>query len=184
MPKLPAVRLRAYRHASRLGWGWALLASLAIAACQHNATSRPQIQEFLPALQLPPVGSTSYRVGDLQGRVVVVNFFATWCFPCLGQLALLQNMKKKYADRGFEVVAIGMDLEGWTVLDPFQREYQLSFPILLPSQAVREGKTAFGQISTLPASFVFGRDGQLLSVFGGLPTAEELDRLIANAVKA
>jgi hypothetical protein len=36
----------------------------------------------------------------------------------------------------------------------------------------------------LPASFVFGRDGQLLSVFGGLPTAEELDRLIANAVKA
>ena len=69
-------------------------------------------------------------------------------------------------------------------LDPFQREYQLSFPILLPSQAVREGKTAFGQISTLPASFVFGRDGQLLSVFGGLPTAEELDRLIANAVKA
>ncbi len=159
MPKLPAVRLRAYRHASRLGWGWALLASLAIAACQHNATSRPQIHEFLPALQLPPVGSTSYRVGDLQGRVVVVNFFATWCFPCLGQLALLQNMKKKYADRGFEVVAIGMDLEGWTVLDPFQREY-------------------------LPASFVFGRDGQLLSVFGGLPTAEELDRLIANAVKA
>ena len=118
-----------------------------------------------------------------QRSLIIDTFFATWCFPCLGQLALLQSMQKKYADRGLEVVAIGMDLEGWTVLEPFQREYQLSFPILLPSQAVREGKSAFGQISTLPASFVFGRDGQLLSVFGGLPTAEELDRLIANAVK-
>jgi thiol-disulfide isomerase/thioredoxin len=160
------------------------LASLLMAACRHAPTSRLQINEFLPALELSPVGSTSYRAGDLQGRVVVVNFFATWCFPCLGQLALLQNMKKKYADRGLEVVAIGMDLEGWTVLEPFQHEYQLSFPILLPSPAVREGRTAFGQISSLPASFVFGRDGQLLSVFGGLPTADELDRLIANAVKA
>jgi thiol-disulfide isomerase/thioredoxin len=166
-------------------WEWALLSALTIAGCQHTATtSRPRINQFLPDLQLQPVGSTSYRAGDLQGRVVVVNFFATWCFPCLGQLALLQRMKIKYADRGFEIVAIGMDLEGWTVLEPFQSEYQFSFPILIPSPAIRQGKTAFGPIPALPASFVFGRDGQLLSVFGGLPTADEFDRLIANAVAA
>ena len=153
-----------------------------MASCQHAPTNaRAQLRDFLPALQLPSV--LSYRVAELPGQVVVVNFFATWCFPCLGQLALLQKMQRKYGDQGFEVIAIGMDLEGWTVLEPFQSEYQLPFPVLLPSDQLRAGKTAFGPISALPASFVFGRDGALLSVFGGLPTAEELDRLISQALK-
>jgi len=163
-------------------WTWALVATMA--SCQHApSTARAQLREFLPALRLPPVVPDSYRMADLPGRVVVVNFFATWCFPCIGQLALLQKMQRKYGNQDFEVLAIGMDLEGRTVLEPFQSEYQLPFPVLLPSAELREGKTAFGPISTLPASFVFGRDGALLSVFGGLPTADELDRLISEAVK-
>jgi thiol-disulfide isomerase/thioredoxin len=168
----------------RLASGWGLALVAATASCQHAQTAGPKLREFLPALQLPPVVSNSYRVADLPGRVVVVNFFATWCFPCLGQLGLLQRMQRKYGDQGFEVIAIGMDLEGWTVLEPFQSEYQLPFPVLLPNAALREGKTAFGPISALPASFVFGRDGALLSVFGGLPTAEELERLISQALKS
>jgi len=155
-----------------------------MASCQHVPPSaRPQLRDFLSALQLPSVASSSYRVAELPGRVVVVNFFATWCFPCLGQLALLQKMQRKYGNESLRVIAIGMDLEGRTVLEPFQSEYQLPFPVLLPSAELREGKTAFGPIPALPASFVFGRDGALLSVFGGLPTADELDRLISQAVK-
>ena len=92
-------------------------------------------------------------------------------------------MQRKYGNQEFEVIAIGMDLEGRTVLEPFQSEYQLTFPVLLPSAELREGKTAFGPISALPASFVFWRDGAVLSVFGGLPTADALDRLISDALK-
>jgi hypothetical protein len=113
-----------------------------------------------------------------------VTFLATWCFPCLGQLPLLETEQKQHGARGFQIVAVGMDLEGAEVLEPFAREYALPYPLLVADEAIRKGQTAFGPIPVLPASFLFGRDGRLVTAFPGLLVPDELDQLIRRALEA
>jgi thiol-disulfide isomerase/thioredoxin len=159
----------------------AVALAFSIGACAHNP-QLPTLNAFAPALQLRAIGSVPYLYSNLPGRVILVNFLATWCFPCIGQLPLLKQAQERYAPRGFTVVAVGMDLEGAEVLEPFAREYQLNFPLLLADERIRQGQTAFGTISSLPATLLFGRDGRLITVFAGLLVPAELDALISQAV--
>ncbi len=110
----------------------------------------------------------------LEGRVTVVNFFATWCFPCLGQLILLADYQKDLGPRGLQVVAIGMDLEGARVLDLFAQAQGHPFPILIANEEVRRGETPFGRIPVLPVTFLLDREGRIVRGWPGLPEPEEL----------
>ena len=65
---------------------------------------------YLRALALPSVGPTPLEWNRLPGRVVMVSFFATWCFPCLAELPTLVALQKEHGPQGFQVVAVGMDL--------------------------------------------------------------------------
>jgi thiol-disulfide isomerase/thioredoxin len=168
------------RSLIRLG----ICASVLWAACQHGPSlpKAVKVDELWSALDLPAAGARPYRVAELRGKVALVTFLATWCFPCLGQLPLMQQLQTKYGDKGFEVVAIGMDLEGTRVLDPLQRQYQTLFPVLMAGDSMRQGQTIFGRIINLPTTFLFGREGAVLAIYAGPPVAEELDQLISRAV--
>ncbi len=148
-----------------------------LAACAH-APPPPPFSAFAPALQLSAVGSTPYAYPDL-----LVTFLATWCFPCIGQLAILEKEQRQHGGRGFRIVAVGMDLEGAEVLEPFALEYRLPFPLLVADDRIRKGQSAFGPIPSLPAAFLFGRDGRLITAFAGLLVPEELDELIVRALE-
>jgi thiol-disulfide isomerase/thioredoxin len=142
----------------------------------------PSLSDFAPALELRTVGPVAFSYPELRGKVVLVTFFATWCFPCIGQLPVLERAQKQNGGRGLQIVAIGMDLEGREVLEPFAREYELSFPLLVADDRIRQGKTAFGPISSLPSSFLFGRDARLITAFAGLMAPAELDEMIRVAL--
>jgi peroxiredoxin len=150
-------------------------------ACAH-APPPPSFSAFAPALELSSVGSTPYSYPE-RGQVLLVTFLATWCFPCIGQLALLDKEQRQHGARGFRIVAIGMDLEGAEVLEPFALEYQLPFPLLVADDRIRKGQSAFGPIPSLPAAFLFGRDGRLITAFVGLLAPAELDELIVRALE-
>lgn len=121
-------------------------------------------------LRLPP--------GGLAGRVVVVQFFATYCFPCLSMLPKLTELQSRYGRQGFLALGVGMDLEGRQMLAPFAEHYQLPFPVLLPSESIRAGTSAFGPIQTLPSTVVLDRYGHPVSAFPGVVTAPVLDALV------
>ncbi len=171
-------RARAGAYAAGVLAGW-------LGACAHSdAPPPPPLSAFSSALQLPSVGPAPYSGTRSRGQVLLVTFLATWCFPCIGQLSLLETEQKRHGARGLHILAVGMDLEGAEVLEPFAREYALPFPLLVADEAIRKGQTAFGPIPVLPASFLFGRDGRLITAFPGLLVADELDRLILRALEA
>ncbi len=164
-------------------------AALAIAvwlgSCAHSPSAPPPpLSAFAPALRLPSAGSIPYSEAEAPGQVLLITFLATWCFPCIGQLPILEAEQRRHAARGFRIVAVGMDLEGAEVLAPFAQEYGLPFPLLVADERIRKGQTAFGPISSLPASFLFGRDGRLITAFAGLLLPSELDELIVRALEA
>lgn len=122
-------------------------------------------------------GST-FALSSLRGQVAVVNFFATWCFPCLLQLPQLAELQRREGPKGLQVVAIGMDLEGPLVLRPFAAQYRFPFPVLYPTDQMRSGSSPFGPIQALPSTFVIDREGRIAAAFAGPAAPDALTRLV------
>ena len=164
----------------------AALAALVLglcAACAGGPSARAARADFLPALDLPSVGPVATSVDALRGRVVLVNFMATWCFPCLQELPELIAVQRRFEAQGFSVVLVGMDLEGATVLEPFAEHYALPFPLLLADAELRKGETAFGLIRQLPTTVLLGRDGTALAAYTGVSDPAALEAAIARALR-
>lgn len=133
---------------------------------------------FLQALFLPAVGPTPHDARSLSGKVVLVSFFATWCFPCLAEMPTLEALQRDYGPRGFQVVSVGMDLEGASVLQPFADHYALRYPVLVADDRMREGLTAFGHIRALPTTVLLDRRGRAVAAWQGVEGHTEVAKAI------
>lgn len=98
-----------------------------------------------------------HRLDAWKGKVVLVNFWATWCPPCVAEMPALDRLQKEMGGGDFEVVAISVDQPGMKVVEPFMARYQLALvPYLNPDASLYR---AFG-LKTLPVSYIIGRDGR------------------------
>lgn len=169
---------------NRLGAGLTLLLLVLLGGCR--STPEPigpkRLTPFKGSLtHLQLVGPTPMPA--LRERVVLVNFLATWCFPCLVELPALEGLQKKYAERGFTVVAVGMDLEGAKVLRPFADHYRLPFPVLVATEEMTRGESPYGVIPALPTSFLLDRDGEVKIAWAGVAKPEEIADQIEKALR-
>lgn len=149
------------------------------AGCAH----RPDVPraDYRGALSLPAVGPVPYRRTTFDKNPMVVTFFATWCFPCLGQMALFSEFQREFAAKDLQVVAVGMDLEGKKVLEPFARQSDYPFPILVADERVRSGQTPFGPVRELPATVILDRDGEVVAAWPGVARAEDIRKALESA---
>ena len=128
-----------------------------------------------PEVRGTALDGAAVDLAALRGRVVLVNFFATWCLPCRDELPLLEARARRDGGRGLSVVAVyhsdGGDVRG------FLRDHGFTQPALLdPDDAVGR---AFA-IEDLPTTVALGRDGRVAAVFHGELTAERLDAALAT----
>jgi thiol-disulfide isomerase/thioredoxin len=156
---------------------------LGLAACR----STPEFVEapgggFLAALALPAVGQRPLAPADLSGQVVLVSFFATWCFPCMAEIPTLQALQRDYGPRGLRVVAVGMDLEGAKVLGPFVEHYGLNYPVLLADERIIAGQSVFGPIRALPTTVILDREGRAVAAWQGVGGHEDVAKAIEKTL--
>jgi len=139
-----------------------------------------------PDLRLDDLDGKQVSLDGLKGKVVFVNFYATWCGPCQEEIPSLIELQNKYASKGFTVVGIAMDEDGKSVVAPFVakelydvhgQKLHINYPVWLGSD---EASDKFGGILGYPTSFLVSRDGRLLVKFQGPP---DLD-VIAKAVES
>lgn len=168
----------------------ALLALLGALGCAGPSTpSAPpagnrDASPYLSELErLPVLGGGWIDRSQLAGKVVVVQFLASWCFPCFATAPRLQEIYNRYQQQGLAVVAVGMDLEGPQVLRPFADQLGLRYPVLVSDDALRSGQTAFGKVALLPTTLIIGRDGKVISLYAGVAEQGTLEPLIENALK-
>ncbi|MGQ0507009.1 MAG: TlpA family protein disulfide reductase [Myxococcaceae bacterium] len=161
--------------------GAPLLLLLGLTACAHA----PDLREpkFLPFLKLTAVGPVRYTPSALRGRVVLVNFFTTWCFPCLGELPVLHKFQQEYGARGLSVVVVGLDVEEAKVLEPFAWHFKYAFPVTVASTEIKNAQTPFGRIAALPTSFLLGRDGKVVVAYQGLANSKDLKVYIEKSLE-
>jgi thiol-disulfide isomerase/thioredoxin len=105
----------------------------------------------------------SIALGDLRGKVVLLNFWATWCEPCLEEMPALERVGRTYQDRGLVVLALSVDREGAPLVVPFLKRHALTFPVGLdPQQTVAH----LYRLRALPSTIIGRKGTALFSVQG------------------
>lgn len=155
---------------------WATGASGSPEAMKALGILEPRERTPAPNVTLPTLDGRPFSLADLRGKVVLVNFWATWCVPCQWEMPLMEKLYQAYKARGFVVVAISLDQEGVAVVKPFVQEKKLTYPVLLDTS--RQGAKQFGLVG-VPATFLVGPDGLVKGITYG---PKEWDGAEARAV--
>lgn len=181
-------------HLNKLGcgvlYGLILLLGLAwtIASADHSGASTageipaPQKGFLAPELSLQTLDGQEVTLASLRGRVVLVNFWASWCPPCRAEMPAMQRIHEAYESQGLTVLAVNSTIQdSQTEAARFAAQNGLTFPIPLDM----DGQTARRYaVRSLPTSFFIGRDGLIREVIIGGPMAEALLRTrVENLLK-
>lgn len=128
---------------------------------------------------------TVHNLKDYRGRVVMINFWGTWCPPCRHELPDLVKVRNDNTAKGFEVIGIAVNEEpsdGMTIeqnLLAFSKENNLTYPIVLANDQLVE---AFGEINAVPTTFVIDRQGKIVDRMVGLKTEAEFSSALQKAM--
>ncbi len=123
-----------------------------------------------PDFVLPTLAGDSLRLSELRGQIVVVNFWATWCAPCLEEIPELIALHDELNPHGLTVLGVAIDEEGEVLVRPFAERLGITYPVLLDDGAVAE---AFGGVWALPTTYVIDPEGQIMQrVIGLFPVKE------------
>jgi len=110
-----------------------------------------------PEIELKDLTGAPVRLSDLRGRVVLLNFWATWCVPCREEIPDLNAMYKDLEAQGFKVVGASWD-DSVSDIQSFQQEIKVDYPVLLDGQSVGE---SFGGVQSFPTTFIIDRTGRI-----------------------
>jgi len=128
-----------------------------------------------PAFSLPDLQGKRVDLAQFKGKVLVIDFWATWCPPCREAIPELIAMKKKYGPRGFDIVGISMDENPARVVPPFIEHYGINYPVVMADAQV---SSDFGGIFGLPTTFIVDRDGNIAQRYIGYVDLKVIEREI------
>ena len=155
----------------------ALLLAL-LASCAHS----PLADIDPSALTLSDTQGERVQLSRYAGQVVLVSFFATWCFFCLGDVPRLEDLQTRRGKEGLQVIGIGLDREGAKVLDPFREYYHLTYPILIGADRFGTEGLPFAPVTVLPTSYLIGRDGRVVEKWEGVLPDKLLEKVVDDAL--
>jgi thiol-disulfide isomerase/thioredoxin len=170
---------------------WAGLAVLALAAvalaesavwtARHYDSLRPMRKgEPAPAFALPDIDhAETVSLAQLRGQVVLLDFWASWCTPCVAMLPTLDDVHQRWAGRGVAFLGVNSDGGGTTLdeLKSFLGAHHIPYPVVIDDGSVG----ALYKVEALPSLIVIGRDGRIRQSFVGLTTERSLDRALEDA---
>jgi thiol-disulfide isomerase/thioredoxin len=146
-----------FRWAERLFWvALAIFALVRLGPQLSALTGVGPTLGSAPSFSLTTLEGDVVTSADLAGRVVVVNFWATWCPPCRIEIPALQKLHEARSDDGVVVLGVATDVEGARAVTPFVTERGVTYAVGLATPELRR---AFGGITALPTTFIIGRDG-------------------------
>lgn len=128
--------------------------------------------QLVPDFALKDIHGNTMKMSDLKGKVVILDFWATWCAPCKIEIPWFQDMYNRYKGQGLEVVGVAMDDEQGDV-KPFVESHGMNYRVLLGNDNVA---TQFGGIFGLPTTYIIGRDGKIQSKHMGLVSKDTFEQ--------
>lgn len=154
--------------ASRILTAFVLLAAL-------QAAASAQSPKQAPALVLKDIRGRRVRLTDYRGKVLLLNFWATWCPPCRTEIPELIRMKTEYREQGLRIVGITYPPQTLRQVRRFVREMGVTYPVALGTRRTRE---LFDPSEVLPVTVIIDRQGIIRDVIRGILLPEEFEQKI------
>ena len=118
-----------------------------------------------------------FKMADYKGKVVLLNFWATWCGPCKVEIPWFVEFNKAYPDKGFAVVGISMDDDGWKSVKPYVAAKKIDYRIAVGND---EFGKLYGGVDSLPTTFLIDRNGKVAYTHMGLVGKDVYEKEIAT----
>lgn len=151
--------------------------------------SAKRVAEILPPPDLSPgkkaltftaktTGGETIRFPEsYKGKLVLLDFWATWCGPCKIEIPWFIDFEQKYKDRGFAVLGVAMDEEGWTVVKPYLAESKINYRVVMGNDSIA---SLYGGVDSLPTTFILDKDGKIASTHVGLVSKSDYENEIVH----
>jgi peroxiredoxin len=166
-----------------------LLVSCTALGCsptQSNVGATPAVKKEserrpAPDFALKDADGRTVRLSDYRGKVVLLDFWATWCGPCKIEIPWFIEFERKYKDRGFAVIGISMDEEGWQVVKPFVSELGVNYRMVIGNDELAD---EYDGVQALPTTFLIDREGRIAEKHVGLASKSSFQNGIEELLQA
>jgi peroxiredoxin len=164
-----------------------LAISGALTSCSPEASSsnvdlKPEVdRNQAPDFTLDDANGQPVTLSEFRGKVVLLNFWATWCTPCRIEIPWFVDMEREFKDEGFAVIGVSMDEDGWEVVKPFMDNLKVNYRMVLGTEELAQ---LYSGVQALPTSFIIDRDGRIATTHAGIVSRktfeEEIRALLDN----
>ena len=142
-----------------------------LGASSHAALGQEAVRRA-PSLTLRSIEGRTLRLSDYRGKVVLVNFWATWCPPCRAEMPDLVKLQSEYGRDGLQIIGVTYQPEPLARVRKFTRRLKVNYPVVLGTS---ETKSAFSPDETLPLTVIIDRDGTIRGTIAGMLLPEEFN---------
>jgi peroxiredoxin len=149
--------------------GSALVGILSLSLAPLSAVTAIRYRKKAPRFNLKDAQGSSVRLADYRGRVVLLNFWATWCIPCKTEIPWLIELQNTYRDRGFAVLGVSLDADGWQLVRPYVDEAKINYRVVIGNDRLMD---RYSEFDALPSTFLIDRDSRIATTHIGLASKE------------
>lgn len=167
-------------------WTAGLLMMAGIIGCSSShpvraASVKPDKERKpAPEFALKDADGKTVRLADYRGKVVLLDFWATWCGPCKIEIPWFMEFERKHKDKGFAVIGVSMDEDGWAAVKPFTEELKINYRIVIGSDSTAQ---LYGGVEALPTTFLIDREGKVASVHVGVTGKRDFENDIQQLLQ-
>src|SRR5882724_8184268 len=139
-------------------------------------TSIEKKVETAPDFTLKDSHGVVVKLSDLRGKVVLLDFWATWCGPCKVTIPEMNKLAQKYADKGVVILGISMDEDGWDAINPFLQKVKFEYPVLLSEPDKMKGYD--DKLDALPTAILIDKEGKIRQMHEGITNTDVFEKEI------
>ena len=150
-----------------------ILSSLLILFLITPCNSQELQKQKAPNFSLKTYDGKIFELAKMKGKVVVINFWATWCPPCRAEIPDFIKVYDTYKSKGLEIIGIALDEDGWPKVNPFVQENKMNYPIVLGTMEVVQ---QYGGVQGIPTTFIVDKDGILTAMHVGMLSKKALEQ--------
>jgi peroxiredoxin len=160
-------------------YGIVALCLLGLYLASRSASRKPQVSgatNSAPDFTVTDINGKKLSLSNYRGKVVLLDFWATWCTPCRAEIPHFVEMQEKLGSQGFQVVGISMDDDAKPVKE-FYQQFKMNYPVAIGDDRLAQ---SFGGVLGLPVNFIIDRDGRIVKKYLGATEVSVFDKEVGN----